>query len=1073
MKSQAFWENVKAATMSGRDSSPKISLALLKGRPAGQSVPSISFRFNPSADNVTQVSDTEDVDEEDPSSEVSIGPSLDVAPVTAVPRAESLREASPVKEHAGRSLGKRSSSLDSNCGTIPETSSAATTSKTQESGSLLSRLTKTFEDKINEIRSEKKEKEGKIEKERDRDRLGFAGDGSTESDGGSVSEDKSPTFKEKKSIDNVQKTETEITGSPPKTKTSIVQDISEHTSKLKSELGSIRPKISELRNRRSSKENAKNTKENSKSKPFVFTSLLGRDEGLDEEMLLECDESEVDKAVEAHEDPCIFNEDVAEVDGGVSVIEKDGDQAVVGGAKTARPSPKKQAVHLMAEGLKEMTMKEQFLNLVKVLPISMSLLTKVSIGLFIICFILPLPRFLAGLVLGISVAGITFYCLLHFLIPSPSIQPFVDDGPVLLTLPTYEDKQLHKGWMNELQGDYSPDTYHVSHTHSVMVRLQGSRLQIDNLRGKVPKHARLKEEIRNIAFTHHREYDLAGCDVMLFPRNLPRKWLWSRKYPICIRLHNESRGSTPSPVSIASTPIGSAQGSPTHFPITGLGRQGSSESGEGNWSLDNNKSSGDDDLLTSSLDMASFEEVTQDMCQEKSLFLFARTDREKDDWYRRLVTASEIAAKPVVKTQSTPQHKPTPLDDGDTILLEGIGEQFSDSVKDQQQDLYGTTPPDLSFERYMARLLYQPGGMPSDGTPGPANVSWVNALAGRLFYDFLRNPYWANKVQERVQRKLSKLHIPYFVGEVVVCGVNMGSSIPQLKAVGTPQVDPRGLWVDLNVEYSGNFTMSLETKLDLMKLKRTAGMGGNTPNTSNPPSPAEPAPHAVPRVYSRSPSSDRLLRNLHFDTDTDDSVESSSEEEYDEEGIAAEAGLPVGGSGPTSRRLLRLVDSVAASRYFQQAAESRLLQRALQGVSNTRIELSVEVRRLAGTLALNVPPPPADRLWYGFRGVPELVMVARPRLGDRTLNLPILVEFIQKQLRVIFEKVFVLPNMDDIVIPIMSPLLPGQYHQPRPPWESSFKPLIPHSESPVPITITSYPSSTHCTPSVKFTPSPN
>lgn len=63
------------------------------------------------------------------------------------------------------------------------------------------------------------------------------------------------------------------------------------------------------------------------------------------------------------------------------------------------------------------------------------------------------------------------------------------------------------------------------------------------------------------------------------------------------------------------------------------------------------------------------------------------------------------------------------------------------------QDSAASTPPDLSFERYMARLLYQPGGMTSDGTPGPANVAWINALVGRLLYDFLRNPYWANKVK--------------------------------------------------------------------------------------------------------------------------------------------------------------------------------------------------------------------------------------------------------------------------------------------------------------------------------------
>ncbi|KAK7081004.1 hypothetical protein SK128_010573 [Halocaridina rubra] len=1055
--------------MSGREGSPKISLALLKGRSAAQSVPSISFRFNPSADNVIQVSDAED-EEEDLSSEASIGPSLDVSLPGVVTRAASLRESSPVKEQASRSLGKRSSSLDSNSGSLTETTSSSVTNKTQESGGLLSRLTKTFEDKINEIRSEKREKDSKPDKgEKEKDR-----DGSAESDGGSLSEDKSPTPKDKKLVDMLQKTaesekglKSDVSGSPPKTKTSIVQDISEHTSKIKSELGSIRPKFSELRQRRSSKDSTKSSKDNAKSRPFVFTSLLGRDEGLGEEMLLECDESEVDKAVEAHEDPCIFDEDLAEVDCDVSATEGESDRVKEYMRKSPQASPKRQVSSSISKGV-ELTLKEQFLHMVSVLPISTGVLSKVCLTLVVVCFILPLPRFLAGLVLGIVVAGLVFYCLLHYLIPPTPVLPPVDDGPILITLPTYEDKQLHKGWMNELQGEYSPDSYHVSLTHSVMMRLQGSKLQIDHLRGKVPKHARLKEEIRNYSFTHHREYDISGCEVVLLPRNLPRRWLWSRKYPICIRLHGGSRGSTPSPVSAASSPTESAHGSPTHFSVAGIGRQGSSESGEGNWSLDNNKSSGEDDLLTSSLDMASFEEVTQDMCQEKNLYLFARTDREKDDWFRRLVAASELN----VKLQSSPVHKPISHEDGDIILLEGISESAADTSKEyHQQDLLNATPPDLSFERYMARLLYQPGGMTSDGTPGPANVAWINAMAGRLFYDFLRNPYWANKVQERVQRKLSKLHVPYFVGDVVVCGVNLGSTIPQLNAVGSPQVDPRGLWVDMKVEYTGNFTMSLETKLDLMKLKRTDGLGGNTPNTSSPPSPAEPTPHNVPRVYTRSPSSDRLLRNLHFETDTDDSVESSSEEECDEEGLAAEAGLPVGGSGPTSRRLLKLVDSVAASRYFQHAAESRLLQRALQGVSNTRIELSVEVRRLAGTLALNVPPLPADRLWYGFRGVPDLVMVARPRLGDRTLNLPILVDFIQKQLRLIFEKVFVLPNMDDIVIPIMSPLLPGQHQQPRPPWESSH--VLPNisSEASAPVSINTSSFTGHPTPTVKFTPS--
>ncbi len=33
------------------------------------------------------------------------------------------------------------------------------------------------------------------------------------------------------------------------------------------------------------------------------------------------------------------------------------------------------------------------------------------------------------------------------------------------------------------------------------------------------------------------------------------------------------------------------------------------------------------------------------------------------------------------------------------------------------------------------------------------------------------------------------------------------------------------------------------------------------------------------------------------------------------------------------------------------------------GISSTRLMLNVEVTALEGTLAINIPPPPSDRLW--------------------------------------------------------------------------------------------------------------
>ena len=300
-----------------------------------------------------------------------------------------------------------------------------------------------------------------------------------------------------------------------------------------------------------------------------------------------------------------------------------------------------------------------------------------------------------------------------------------------------------------------------------------------------------------------------------------------------------------------------------------------------------------------------------------------------------------------------------------------------------------------------------------------------------------------SQIQERVQRKLSKVHVPHIVGELIVCGVHLGKTVPQLRSVGVPRQDNRGLWCDLEVEYQGNFTMTIETKLDLMKLKKSESVAtGRTPTYSAvtdsfslSSSPKTSFTASSPGLhYTRSSSScDLLRRDVHFDTDTDDSVESSSEDEHTEDdfGSSLEGGGNLGGS----RKVMKLVDRVASNRYFQQVTDWKLLQKAMKGVSNTRIVLSVTVERLVGTLAVNIPPQPSDRLWYGFKTPPELIMSAQPCLGDRKLNLPFLADFIQKKLHVLFEKVFVLPNMDDLVVPIMSPLLPGQTNLPKPPWD--------------------------------------
>ena len=68
--------------------------------------------------------------------------------------------------------------------------------------------------------------------------------------------------------------------------------------------------------------------------------------------------------------------------------------------------------------------------------------------------------------------------------------------------------------------------------------------------------------------------------------------------------------------------------------------------------------------------------------------------------------------------------------------------------------------------------------------------------------------------------------------------------------------------------------------------------------------------------------------------------------------------------GSTGRKFLRFVDMIAKSKYFQKATENEYIKKKITEVSNMPLVLTVEVQELSGTLAVNIPPPPTDRIWY-------------------------------------------------------------------------------------------------------------
>lgn len=207
--------------------------------------------------------------------------------------------------------------------------------------------------------------------------------------------------------------------------------------------------------------------------------------------------------------------------------------------------------------------------------------------------------------------------------------------------------------------------------------------------------------------------------------------------------------------------------------------------------------------------------------------------------------------------------------------------------------------------------------------------------------------------------------------------------------------------------YNGGLQMTLQTKFNLAKLGKESGL----------------EMESVPDTKPSRP----VLRVLADSEEESSSAGSSDEEEL----LLSEPQGPPGDKGPapaandgaaggkTGKKILRFVDKIAKSKYFQKAAENEFIKKKFEEMSNTPLLLTVEVRELSGTLVVNIPPPPTDRIWYSFSSPPKLDLHVRPKLGEREVTFCHVTEWIEKKLQEEFQKVFVLPNMDDICVPLM------------------------------------------------------
>ncbi|XP_026682779.1 testis-expressed protein 2-like isoform X2 [Diaphorina citri] len=167
-----------------------------------------------------------------------------------------------------------------------------------------------------------------------------------------------------------------------------------------------------------------------------------------------------------------------------------------------------------------------------------------------------------------------------------------------------------------------------------------------------------------------------------------------------------------------------------------------------------------------------------------------------------------------------------------------------------------------------------------------------------------------------------------------------------------------------------------------MNLKKpTREMSMSMLSCDNPSNPSSPSKENPPRLAA-----------LH--SDIEDSGETSSDNDEKRLRILSEQNITgdlvnqnEGSPGLTPNRMLRMVDKFTNTKMFDKITDNAYVKRLMQDVANKDISLFVELQGLAGRLVLNIPPPPSDRLWYGFKGNPRLWLTAYPKFGDKELGL--------------------------------------------------------------------------------------
>ena len=535
--------------------------------------------------------------------------------------------------------------------------------------------------------------------------------------------------------------------------------------------------------------------------------------------------------------------------------------------------------------------------------------------------------------------------------------------------------------------DYVPDKFDFSHdTVPIYAALKGTKLTLSypNVDSAGKKFdPRSIEEGAKVLFARHEHYDIAGSKVSLLPSTITMKKVWSRKFPICLVLEQ--------PNAVAED-------------VTYKTRSTDEED--------------DTEKVCKVKQQDSFEDVGV-------LYLFPRTGREKEEWYNHLCrllsdnSENSSSQETIQNSCSYPHYMARLVPDPNVSQqseIAWVNVIFGRAFWDVWQDKYWTNKVKERFENKLAKMK-KPSFI-RDITISDLNLGQSLPVITKTFppvvdergtWVDLEVTYGGGLILTFEGHLNIEGYLSYFLslGNSEHGELEMAALSRKYEMIDNDSFDPEDPENDSGSEsppYSDSDFESPESDLEEFTIK-AVNMPLKVPDKPEDGPQSESSDYFTLSSFEGDedflesmdtlPSgnlSDSEVGNGDLERDTQlkrrtlssqkqNSREETSEKTREE---TSDKSLPTGLNDKTSEsapctpvkkhlgfsakhgakhKIFSVIERLAKSKWVKKAAETGIVKRAAEKFSNLPIILSVEVQKVQGTLALNIPPPPTNRLW--------------------------------------------------------------------------------------------------------------